>query len=87
MQQTSLRIKVREGERLNTQDLYWFILPQGLHPVFPANKQRKFTNHTQLYTLYNQDIFLHPARITIVQLSSSHPTILDTLYTHTPTML
>jgi len=54
---TIWELKIKE--RSNTQDLYWLILSQWLHPVFLINKQRKFTNHTQLYTLYNQDTFFH----------------------------
>jgi len=34
------RIKIRERKRSNTRDLYWFTIPQGLHPIFLANKQR-----------------------------------------------
>jgi len=58
--QTRIKIKVKKYQE--NQDLYWFTLPQELHPV-SCELIKKLHQRTQLFNQYIKNTILLLARI------------------------
>jgi len=64
--QNQITIKDRVKREQEHQELYWFTLPQGLHPVsLPTSKEIHSRTSSSSNTIYKH---LHPARIPLYTL-------------------